>query len=92
MIPGQGSVGASGDLAPLAHVAAALIGVGRVRLRGRELPAAEALAAIGLAPLALAAKEGPGAAQRHAGLDRPGDRAACIKARRLFEPHWSQAP
>jgi histidine ammonia-lyase len=58
LIPGQGSVGASGDLAPLAHVAGALIGVGRVRLRGREMPAAEALAAIGLAPLALAAKEG----------------------------------
>ena len=58
MIPGQGSVGASGDLAPLAHVAAALIGVGRIRLAGRELPAAEALAAIGLAPLTLAAKEG----------------------------------
>jgi histidine ammonia-lyase len=58
VIPGQGSVGASGDLAPLAHVAAALLGVGRVRLRGRELPAREALAAIGLAPAKLAAKEG----------------------------------
>jgi histidine ammonia-lyase len=58
VIPGQGSVGASGDLAPLAHVAAALLGVGRVRLRGRELPAGEALAAVGLAPAKLAAKEG----------------------------------
>lgn len=58
VIPAQGSVGASGDLAPLAHLAAALIGVGRVRLQGRELPAAQALAEIGLAPLGLAAKEG----------------------------------
>jgi histidine ammonia-lyase len=58
VIPGQGSVGASGDLAPLAHVAAALIGVGQIRLAGRTRAAAEALAAIGLAPLTLAAKEG----------------------------------
>ncbi|HEX6011723.1 MAG TPA: aromatic amino acid lyase, partial [Geminicoccaceae bacterium] len=48
VVPGQGSVGASGDLAPLAHVAGALIGVGRIRLAGREMPATEALAAIGL--------------------------------------------
>jgi histidine ammonia-lyase len=58
VIPGQGSVGASGDLAPLAHVAAALIGVGRIQLAGRELPAAEALTAIGLVPLTLGPKEG----------------------------------
>jgi histidine ammonia-lyase len=58
VVPGQGSVGASGDLAPLAHVAGALIGVGRIRLAGRETPAAEALAAIGLEPLQLGPKEG----------------------------------
>ena len=58
VIPGQGSVGASGDLAPLAHVAAALIGVGSIRLAGQVLPAGEALAAIGQPPLTLAAKEG----------------------------------
>jgi histidine ammonia-lyase len=58
VVPGQGSVGASGDLAPLAHVAGALIGVGRIRLAGRETPAAEALAAIGLEPLTLGPKEG----------------------------------
>jgi histidine ammonia-lyase len=57
-IPGKGSVGASGDLAPLAHLAAALLGVGHVRLRGRVLRADRALAQIGLAPLRLAAKEG----------------------------------
>ncbi|HEX6010714.1 MAG TPA: histidine ammonia-lyase, partial [Geminicoccaceae bacterium] len=58
VVPGQGSVGASGDLAPLAHVAGALIGVGRIRLAGREMPATEALAAIGLEPLTLGPKEG----------------------------------
>ncbi|HTX23672.1 MAG TPA: histidine ammonia-lyase [Steroidobacteraceae bacterium] len=57
-IPAQGSVGASGDLAPLAHVAAAMIGAGRIRLAGREQPASEALNAIGLAPLRLEPKEG----------------------------------
>lgn len=53
-IPSQGSVGASGDLAPLAHMAAAMIGEGSINSR----PAAQALAEAGLAPVALAAKEG----------------------------------
>jgi len=57
-IPAKGSVGASGDLAPLAHLAAALIGVGEVRRRGEILPAADGLARAGLRPLALAPKEG----------------------------------
>jgi len=57
-IPSQGSVGASGDLAPLAHLALPLIGEGEVRVDGRILPAAEALRAAGIAPLALEAKEG----------------------------------
>lgn len=57
-IPAQGSVGASGDLAPLAHLALALIGEGEARFEGRLLPAAEALAKAGLAPVELAAKEG----------------------------------
>ena len=57
-IPGQGSVGASGDLAPLAHLRAALLGEGRIVLDGEELPAAEALARLGLEPLALGPKEG----------------------------------
>ena len=57
-IPSQGSVGASGDLAPLAHLAAAMTGVGRIRMSGREHPAAEALSALGLAPLRLEPKEG----------------------------------
>ncbi|WP_374441206.1 histidine ammonia-lyase [Stella sp.] len=58
LIPAQGSVGASGDLAPLAHMAAAMIGVGECRLAGETLPAAAALARVGLAPLALGPKEG----------------------------------
>jgi len=59
VIPGQGSVGASGDLAPLAHMTAALfLGVGQIALGGAVLPAAAALAQAGLAPLPLAAKEG----------------------------------
>jgi histidine ammonia-lyase len=58
VIPGQGSVGASGDLAPLAHLSAALIGAGEILVEGERRPAAEALAAAGLAPLELGPKEG----------------------------------
>jgi len=58
VVPAKGSVGASGDLAPLAHLTAALMGVGEIRLKGVVMPAAEALAGIGQAPLALGAKEG----------------------------------
>ena len=57
-IPSQGSVGASGDLAPLAHMAGALIGVGNVHVAGKDIPAAEALKEAGLEPLQLAPKEG----------------------------------
>jgi histidine ammonia-lyase len=57
-IPSQGSVGASGDLAPLAHMSAAMLGEGRIALGGETLPAAEALARLGLAPLVLGPKEG----------------------------------
>ena len=57
-IPSRGSVGASGDLAPLAHMTAALLGEGHIRLKGQALPAAQALAQLGMAPLTLAPKEG----------------------------------
>ena len=57
-VPEQGSVGASGDLAPLAHVALALIGEGDVFVRGRVMPAARALRRAGIAPVDLEAKEG----------------------------------
>lgn len=58
VIPSQGSVGASGDLAPLAHMSAALMGVGCVRIKGKTLPAAKAIAEAGLKPLELGPKEG----------------------------------
>lgn len=57
-IPSRGSVGASGDLAPLAHMAGALIGIGEVRVRGSLVPAAIALKDAGIEPLRLAPKEG----------------------------------
>jgi histidine ammonia-lyase len=57
-IPLKGSVGASGDLAPLAHMSLVLLGESRARYRGHWLPATEALAVAGLQPLTLAAKEG----------------------------------
>ncbi|GAA5627167.1 histidine ammonia-lyase [Brucella sp. NBRC 12953] len=58
MIPAKGSVGASGDLAPLAHMAAAMIGEGEAFYQGERLPSAEALKKAGLKPVVLAAKEG----------------------------------
>jgi histidine ammonia-lyase len=58
VIPAQGSVGASGDLAPLAHLSTVLLGIGQVRVHGAVLSAAEGLARAGLEPLKLRAKEG----------------------------------
>jgi histidine ammonia-lyase len=60
VIPGQGSVGASGDLAPLAHLAAAMIGEGFVVYQDNTMPAADALKAVKLEPLKLGPKEGLG--------------------------------
>ena len=57
-IPAKGSVGASGDLAPLSHMTLAMLGVGDVRVNGELMPAPEALAQAGIAPVVLAAKEG----------------------------------
>jgi histidine ammonia-lyase len=58
VVPSRGSVGASGDLAPLAHLALALIGEGDVFVDGKRMRASEALAGAGLSPLRLQAKEG----------------------------------
>ena len=58
VIPSQGSVGASGDLAPLAHLIAALMGHGKIDLAGDVMPAADALPKLGMAPLQLGPKEG----------------------------------
>jgi histidine ammonia-lyase len=57
-IPSQGSVGASGDLAPLAHMTLAMLGVGQVRMKGEIMDAGAALEAAGIEPVVLAAKEG----------------------------------
>lgn len=58
VVPSRGSLGASGDLIPLAHLALALVGEGEARREGRAAPAAEQLRAAGLEPLVLQAKEG----------------------------------
>jgi histidine ammonia-lyase len=58
VIPAQGSVGASGDLAPLAHMSAVLLGIGHVRVRGEVLPATDGLRLAGLEPAKLRPKEG----------------------------------
>ena len=57
-VPSQGSVGASGDLAPLAHMTLALLGEGEMWVDGRRIDAAQALLQAGIAPLTLGAKEG----------------------------------
>ena len=57
-IPAKGSVGASGDLAPLSHMTLAMLGVGEVRVKGQLMSAADALQQAGIAPVVLAAKEG----------------------------------
>jgi histidine ammonia-lyase len=58
VVPSQGSVGASGDLAPLAHMTLTLIGEGEATFAGERLPSSEALRRAGLAPIVLTAKEG----------------------------------
>ena len=58
VIPSQGSVGASGDLAPLAHMTAVMLGIGDVQLAGERMPAGAGLARAGLAPIVLGPKEG----------------------------------
>jgi histidine ammonia-lyase len=60
VVPAQGSVGASGDLAPLAHMTAAMIGAGEAVFQGARMPSNQALKAAGLAPLVLGPKEGLG--------------------------------
>ncbi len=92
VVPEQGSLGASGDLAPLANLALPLLGLGEVLASGGRSPAAQALAAAGLEPLSLQAKEGLAlvngtqgmlaigilAASRAAALARAADVAAAM--------------
>jgi histidine ammonia-lyase len=58
VVPNQGSVGASGDLAPLAHMAAVMLGEGEAEFGGKVMPGADALKAAGIEPIELTAKEG----------------------------------
>lgn len=58
IIPQQGSLGASGDLAPLAHMVLVMLGKGEAEVNGKRMSGAEALASVGLSPIRLQAKEG----------------------------------
>jgi histidine ammonia-lyase len=82
MIPARGSVGASGDLAPLAHLALVVIGEGEATYQGRRMPGREALAAAGLTPIQLAAKEGLALLNGTQAMTAVGALAA-VDARRL---------
>lgn len=82
VVPEQGSLGASGDLAPLAHLALPVIGEGAVDYRGRTVDAAEALEAAGLSPLALEAKEGLALINGTQGMTAIGA-LSCWRASRL---------
>ena len=70
-IPGQGSVGASGDLAPLAHLSLVLIGEGEVLHGGKRLSGAKGLRLAGSKPVSFGTKGRPGPAQWNAGFNRP---------------------
>lgn len=83
-VPIQGSVGASGDLAPLAHLAAVLIGEGEAYLDGRRMPAGLALRGAGLQPLSLGAKEGL-ALINGTQFSTAYAALACVDAERLWE-------
>jgi histidine ammonia-lyase len=82
VVPEQGSLGASGDLAPLAHLAIAVTGEGLVRFEGEVMPAATALGKAGIAPLELRAKEGLALINGTQGMTAIGALAAA-RARRL---------
>jgi len=82
IIPERGSVGASGDLAPLAHLALVLIGEGEARHGGERLPGTEALRRAGLAPITLKAKEGLALINGTCGMTGIGA-LAFIRAERL---------
>ncbi len=84
VVPSRGSVGSSGDLAPLAHLALVLIGEGEAELDGERLPAAEALRRAGLRPVALAAKEGLALINGTHLMTSAGALAVC-EARRLLD-------
>jgi histidine ammonia-lyase len=82
VVPSKGSLGASGDLAPLAHLSLPLIGRGMVRINGRIVKAAEALAAAEIQPVKLAAKEGLALINGTQFMSAYAA-ALCVRARRL---------
>lgn len=84
IVPEKGSVGASGDLAPLAHLALTLIGEGEALLEGQHLPAALALKQVGLTPITLAAKEGLALVNGTQAMSAVGGLALC-EAQQLTE-------
>ena len=93
VIPAQGSVGASGDLAPLAHMSAAMLGLGDVTWKGAVVPAGQAFQEAGLRSDRARTQGRPGADQRHPGLDRPGAGPGCsrIEQEPVPAPPWSPA-
>lgn len=84
LIPSRGSVGASGDLAPQAHMALAVIGEGDVLFRGRRVPAVLALKAVGLKPFVLAEKEGLALLNGTQAMQSVGG-MALLAARRVYD-------
>jgi histidine ammonia-lyase len=82
LVPNRGSVGASGDLAPLAHLALPLVGEGWAFVEGERLPGADALARVGLDPIRLAAKEGLSLINGTQFMSAVGS-LALVRARRL---------
>jgi histidine ammonia-lyase len=90
VVPCQGSVGASGDLAPLAHMSATMIGKGEIIVDGRAVPADKALADAGLMPLTLGAKEGL-ALLNGTQFSTAYALAALFRSRRCSSPRWSPA-
>jgi histidine ammonia-lyase len=84
VVPSRGSVGSSGDLAPLAHLGLVLIGEGEATVDGRRMPGGEALARAGLEPVALTAKEGLALINGTHLMAAAGSLAVC-EARRLVE-------
>ena len=90
VVPSQGSVGASGDLAPLAHMAAAMIGVGEARVGDRVAPAAAALAEVGLEPITPHPKEGL-ALLNGTQFSTANALVGLFKAETLFAPPWRPA-
>src|SRR5690606_560177 len=84
VVPSRGSVGASGDLAPLAHLALGVIGEGEVFYDGTRMPAREALARAGIEPVELQAKEGLALINGTQAICAVGGLAA-VRAQRLLE-------